>query len=148
MWARSILLAAALAATALSGPAYAGDLGRGDDGPRHHSDRGHNNNGDRRQAFYGGRGLPGQDQQRGRSGGAWFQDRGQDSRNGGDDGDHGRRNIRSLREIADMMRSRFGGDLISARLENGPRPFYVLRWRMPNGDVRDFQVDAESGQVR
>ena len=34
------------------------------------------------------------------------------------------------------------GDLISARLEDGPRPVYVLRWRMPNGDVRDFRVDA------
>jgi uncharacterized membrane protein YkoI len=68
----------------------------------------------------------------------------------GGDNDRGNRHldIRSLREIVSMMRGRFGGDLISARLENGDRPFYVLRWRMPNGDVRDFMVDAESGQIR
>ena len=66
------------------------------------------------------------------------------------DNDRGNRqqDIRSLREIVDMMRGRFGGDLISARLENGDRPFYVLRWRMPNSDVRDFEVDAGSGQIR
>ena len=66
------------------------------------------------------------------------------------DGDRGNRHqdIRSLREIVSMMRGRFGGDLINARLENGDRPFYVLRWRMQNGDVRDFTVDAESGQIR
>lgn len=51
-------------------------------------------------------------------------------------------NIRSLREVVDEIRSQYGGDLISARLEDGPRPFYVLRWRMPDGQVRDFRVDA------
>jgi uncharacterized membrane protein YkoI len=51
-------------------------------------------------------------------------------------------NIRSLREVVDELRARYGGELISARLEDGPRPIYVLRWRMPNGDVRDFRVDA------
>lgn len=66
----------------------------------------------------------------------------------GGDNDRRHQDIRSLREIVSMMRGRFGGDLISARLENGGRPFYVLRWRMPNSDVRDFTVDAESGQVR
>ena len=50
--------------------------------------------------------------------------------------------IRSLREVVAELQSRYGGDLISARLEDGPRPVYVLRWRMPNGDVRDFRVDA------
>lgn len=50
--------------------------------------------------------------------------------------------IRSLREVVDEIRSRYGGELISARLEDGPRPVYVLRWRMPNGDVRDFRVSA------
>ena len=54
----------------------------------------------------------------------------------------GDRDIRSLREVVDELRSRYGGELISARLEDGPRPVYVLRWRMPNGDVRDFRVDA------
>ncbi len=50
--------------------------------------------------------------------------------------------IRSLREVVAEFQSRYGSDLISARLEDGPRPVYVLRWRMPNGDVRDFRVDA------
>lgn len=51
-------------------------------------------------------------------------------------------NIRSLREVVDELRSRHGGELISARLEEGPRPIYVLRWRMPDGEVRDFRVNA------
>jgi uncharacterized membrane protein YkoI len=50
--------------------------------------------------------------------------------------------IRSLREVVAELRARYGGDLIDARLEPGPRPIYVIRWRMPNGDVRDFRVDA------
>ena len=69
-------------------------------------------------------------------------------RRGDNDRENRQQDIRSLREIVDMLRGRFGGDLISARLENGGRPFYVLRWRMPNNDVRDFAVDAESGQIR
>lgn len=60
----------------------------------------------------------------------------------------GRQDILSLREIVDMVRSRFGGDLIGARLEQGQRPVYVLRWRMPNSDVQDIRVDAVSGQFR
>lgn len=54
----------------------------------------------------------------------------------------GSQNIRSLREVVEEMRARYGGELISARLEDGPRPFYVLRWRMPDGEVRDFRVSA------
>ena len=50
--------------------------------------------------------------------------------------------IRPLREVVDEMRSRYGGDLISARLEDGGRPIYVIRWRMPDGEVRDFRVNA------
>ncbi|WP_395645316.1 PepSY domain-containing protein [Terricaulis sp.] len=64
--------------------------------------------------------------------------------------DRGQRqeDILSVRDVADMLRSRFGGELVSARLERGGRPFYVIRWRMPNGDYRDFTVDAVSGAVR
>ena len=69
-------------------------------------------------------------------------------RRGDDDRENRQRDIRSLREIVDMLRGRFGGDLISARLEGGDRPFYVLRWRLANGEVRDFEVDAVSGQIR
>lgn len=50
--------------------------------------------------------------------------------------------IRPLREVVDALRGRYGGELISARLEDGARPVYVLRWRMPDGEVRDFRVDA------
>lgn len=57
-------------------------------------------------------------------------------------------NILSLREIVDIVRGRFGGELINARLEQGGRPVYVLRWRMPNSEVRDIRVDAVSGQMR
>lgn len=56
--------------------------------------------------------------------------------------DRGQRDIRSLREVVDEMRSRYGGELISARLEEGAHPIYVLRWRMPDGEVRDFRVSA------
>lgn len=52
------------------------------------------------------------------------------------------RDIRSLREVVDSVRARYGGELISARLEDGARPVYVLRWRMPDGEVRDIRVDA------
>lgn len=65
-----------------------------------------------------------------------------------DRGGHRRDDVLPLREIVDMVRSRFGGDLIGARLEQGPRPVYVLRWRMPNNDVQDIRVDAVSGQMR
>ncbi len=50
--------------------------------------------------------------------------------------------IRSLREVVDELRSRYGGELINARLEDGDRPIYVIRWRMPDGQVRDFRVPA------
>ncbi len=58
--------------------------------------------------------------------------------------DRGQRgqDIRPLREVVDEIRSRYGGELISARLEDGGRPIYVLRWRMPDGEVRDFRVNA------
>jgi len=57
-------------------------------------------------------------------------------------GGEGRQAVRPLREVVDELRSRYGGELISARLEEGGRPIYVLRWRMPDGQVRDFRVDA------
>jgi hypothetical protein len=56
--------------------------------------------------------------------------------------DDRQRDIRPLREVVDILRGRYGGELISARLEGGQRPIYVIRWRMPDGEVRDFRVDA------
>jgi uncharacterized membrane protein YkoI len=57
-----------------------------------------------------------------------------------------RQEIRPLRDVVEMLRSRYGGELISARLEQGGRPIYVIRWRMPDGEVRDFRIDAVSGR--
>ena len=65
-----------------------------------------------------------------------------------DDGDRNndaqrQRSVRSVREVADQVcQLSRGGELLSARLEDGSRPVYVLRCRMPNGEVRDFRVDA------
>jgi uncharacterized membrane protein YkoI len=50
--------------------------------------------------------------------------------------------IRPLREVVSILRGRYGGELISAQLEDGPRPVYLIRWRMPDGEVRDLRVDA------
>lgn len=56
--------------------------------------------------------------------------------------------ILSLRDVIEIVRGRFGGELINARLEDsGGRPFYMLRWRMPDDNVVDIRVDAVSGQV-
>ncbi|MFT3726328.1 MAG: hypothetical protein QM759_00675 [Terricaulis sp.] len=66
---------------------------------------------------------------------------------GGDD-DHEHQNILSVREVVRILQSQYGGQLNNARLEGGDRPFYVIRWEMPNGDFRDFTVDAVTGQVR
>lgn len=53
-----------------------------------------------------------------------------------------RQAVRPLRDVVEELRSRYGGELISARLEDGGRPVYLIRWRMPDGQVRDFRVDA------
>ncbi len=54
----------------------------------------------------------------------------------------GQQDVRPLRDVVEELRSRYGGELISARLEDGGRPIYLIRWRMPDGQVRDFRVDA------
>ena len=65
------------------------------------------------------------------------------------DRDQDRQRILPLREVLDMLRARFGGEYVSHRVEDGPRPIYVIRWRMADGvTTRDFRVDAVSGQVR
>jgi hypothetical protein len=134
------------------------------------------NEGDNPRTFYGGRGVPdrrdgdggGQDprrfeRERGGNGYTpqYFQngrnntsadgrrdDRGQDNRGQDTRGQDSRQELRPLREVLATVRQRYGGDLISARREDGPRPFYVLRWRMANNEVRDIQIDAATGQVR
>lgn len=55
---------------------------------------------------------------------------------------------RPLREIVEIVRRQRGGDLIDVLdQQGGERPYYVLRWRLDNGVVRDFRVDAQSGQI-
>lgn len=56
--------------------------------------------------------------------------------------DRGGSDVRPLREIVSELRAQYGGELISARLEQGGQPVYVIRWRMPDGQVRDFRVSA------
>ena len=57
--------------------------------------------------------------------------------------DRERAPLRPLREVLDMLRSQHGGEYVSHRLEDGPRPVYVIRWRMPDGvTIRDFRMDA------
>ena len=82
----------------------------------------------------------------GRHRGDWsFDQRGgrnDDSDRNDNDGQR-QRSVRSVREVADQAcQISRGGQLLSARLEDGPRPVYVLRCRMPDGEVRDFRVDA------
>lgn len=60
-----------------------------------------------------------------------------------------RQAVLPLREIVAMVQARFGGRLLNASLEQrGDRPMYRLQWEMPNGDRRDFTVDATTGQIR
>lgn len=65
-----------------------------------------------------------------------------------DRGENRQQEIRSVREVIGMLRARFGGEHVSVELEQGARPTYSIRWRMPDGSYRDFRVDAVSGQIR
>jgi hypothetical protein len=81
----------------------------------------------------------------GRHRGDWSFDQRGERNDDGDRNNEGQRqrSVRSVREVADeMCQLSRGGQLLSARLEDGARPVYVLRCRMPNGEVRDFRVDA------
>ena len=56
-------------------------------------------------------------------------------------GDDARQESRPLREVVEELQRQYGGELISARRSEDGQS-YVIRWRMPNGDVRDFRVSA------
>ncbi len=59
-----------------------------------------------------------------------------------------RQAMRPIREVSDMLRARFGGAYVGHRLEDGERPVYVIRWRMPDGvTIEEFRVDAVSGRL-
>lgn len=66
-------------------------------------------------------------------------------RGGRGNDDRGGERIMSLREIAGIVQARYGGRLLGADLQGNT---YILRWELPNGDRRDFRVDATNGQIR
>lgn len=73
-----------------------------------------------------------------------FDQRGRGDHNGNNNDDQRPRGVRPVREVADeLCQLSRGGEVLSIRpLEEGSRSVYVLRCRMPNGEVRDFHVDA------
>lgn len=54
----------------------------------------------------------------------------------------GQQELRPLREVVEELRAQYGGDYVSHRLEQGASPVYVVRWRMPDGQIRDIRVSA------
>jgi uncharacterized membrane protein YkoI len=74
--------------------------------------------------------------------------RGGRNRGGERNDDRQQQEVRPLREIVAMIRARYGGEMVGSQLVGGGRPTYLIRWRMPNDEYRDFQVDAVSGQIR
>jgi uncharacterized membrane protein YkoI len=54
----------------------------------------------------------------------------------------GQQELRPLREVVDELRAQYGGEYVSHRLEQGASPVYVVRWRMPDGQIRDIRVSA------
>jgi uncharacterized membrane protein YkoI len=54
----------------------------------------------------------------------------------------GEQDLRSIREVVEELRSQYGGEYVSHRLEQGGSPVYVVRWRMPDGQIRDIRVSA------
>lgn len=59
-----------------------------------------------------------------------------------DRGDQRQQDLRPLREVIAELRARYGGEYVGHQVEQGPRPVYVIRWRLPDGQVRDFRVSA------
>ena len=57
-------------------------------------------------------------------------------------GGGGQQDLRPLREVVEELRSQYGGEYLSHRLERGGSPVYVVRWRMPDGQIRDIRVSA------
>lgn len=53
-----------------------------------------------------------------------------------------RQELRSIREVVAELQRQYGGEYVSHRLEQGARPVYVVRWRMPDGQIRDIRVSA------
>ena len=50
--------------------------------------------------------------------------------------------LRPIREVIQELRSRYGGEYVGHTVEGGPRPIYVITWRMPDGQYRVFREPA------
>lgn len=54
-----------------------------------------------------------------------------------------------IRALIAAVQSQRGGTFINVLggLQGGDRPYYIFRWRFPNGIEQNLMVDATSGQV-
>ena len=55
-----------------------------------------------------------------------------------------------IRALIGIVQSQRGGEFrnVLGGLQNdGGRPYYIFRWRYPNGEEDNLRVDASSGQV-
>ncbi len=66
-----------------------------------------------------------------------------------DNGDDSRPNIRPLHELLPIIRRQLEGDYVGmvALEDGGSSPYYVIRWRFPDGRIGDVRVNAQSGSV-
>jgi len=60
-----------------------------------------------------------------------------------------RAEVRPLHELLPIVRRQLDGDYVGmvSLEEGGPSPYYVIRWRFPDGRIGDVRVDAQSGDV-
>jgi hypothetical protein len=61
---------------------------------------------------------------------------------GRDREDNRQQSLRPIREVIQELRGRYGGEYVGHTVEGGPRPIYVITWRMPDGQYRVFHVNA------
>jgi hypothetical protein len=66
-----------------------------------------------------------------------------------DRGSESRAEVRPLHELLPIVRRQLEGDYVGmVSLEDGgASPYYVIRWRFPDGRIGDVRVDAQSGAV-
>jgi hypothetical protein len=60
----------------------------------------------------------------------------------GRDRQDNRQSLRPIREVIQELRARYGGEYVGHTVEGGPRPIYVITWRMPDGQYRVFREPA------
>jgi hypothetical protein len=66
-----------------------------------------------------------------------------------DRGSENRSAVRPLHELLPIVRRQLEGDYVGmvSLEEGGSSPYYVIRWRFPDGRIGDVRVDAQSGSV-